>query len=233
MGDLAVRKYGASLARGDAFKRLVVEHLLPLKQLVKRWPSDELRSDTSVGQHMEAEKEVLAFFDRNKESLMAIFVRYAMGDTPSGTASWSSINDSLSTMSEREFTKFCVDFKILPVKLGRPEVVTLFKRAALAAGTGVEEDITYPQFVELLVAMAERTSQYDGVSLLSKVLNLFRFMDAQSSSLNEREVAVFQFVRREMQRRLRDSVMQEADREKSAAETSLLSLKSALGAGEA
>ena len=97
----------------------------------------------------------------------------------------------------------------------------------------MEEDITYPQFVELLVAMAERTSQYDGVSLLSKVLNLFRFMDAQSSSLNEREVAVFQFVRREMQRRLRDSVMQEADREKSAAETSLLSLKSALGAGEA
>ncbi len=49
----------------------------------------------------------LAFFDRNKESLMAIFVRYAMGDTPSGTASWSSINDSLSTMSEREFTKVC------------------------------------------------------------------------------------------------------------------------------
>lgn len=142
---------------------------------------------------------------------MATFVRYAMGDTPSGTASWSSISDSLSTMSEREFTKvcvggrvwgrrmgpplppipshssqyspplppptvvhavltrarcgccgygdpslncrcafgvlpsptcllpfffslaqFCIDFKILPMKLGRPEVVTLFKKAALA-----------------------------------------------------------------------------------------------------
>jgi hypothetical protein len=50
----------------------------------------------------------------------------------------------------------------------------------------------------LLVAMAERTSQYDGVTLMTKVLNLFMYMDAQSSSLSEREFTVFQCVWREM-----------------------------------
>ena len=47
----------------------------------------------------------LAFFNDNKDALYSIFIKYAMGDAPSGQASWQSISDSLSTMSEKEFTK--------------------------------------------------------------------------------------------------------------------------------
>ena len=85
------------------------------------------------------------------------------------------------------------------------------------------------------MAMAERTSQYDGVTLMTKVLNLFMYMDAQSSSLSEREFTVFQCVWREMKRRLRASVLREADVEKTPAESSLLRLclKTAIGGGEA
>ncbi len=45
---------------------------------------------------------------------------------------------------------------------------------------------------------------------MTKVLKLFMFMDAQSSSLSEREFTVFQCVWREMKRRLRARVLREA-----------------------
>ena len=74
-----------------------------------------------------------------------------------------------------------------------------------SAGTGVEEDITYPQFVELLGALAEHACRYEDTSvpLLDKILNLFMAMDPQSAMLSKKEFTVFQYVRRAMQQRLR------------------------------
>ncbi len=48
----------------------------------------------------------MAFFEENKESLESLYIRYAMGDAPAaGAASWKDIQESLTSMSEREFMK--------------------------------------------------------------------------------------------------------------------------------
>ena len=47
----------------------------------------------------------LAFFNDNKESLYALFLRFAQADTPAGSVSWTAIRDSNVTLSEKEFVK--------------------------------------------------------------------------------------------------------------------------------
>ncbi len=80
-----------------------------------------------------------------------------------------------------------------------------------SAGTGVEEDISYPQFLELLAALAEHATRYETeLLLLDRLLNLFMGMDSQSPGFSKKEFSVFQYVRRAMSQRLRERRLAEA-----------------------
>jgi hypothetical protein len=52
--------------------------------------------------------------------------------------------------------QFCAQLAIMPDKVSRPDLMNMFRRATQEfADDGVEEALSYPEFVELLTAIAE------------------------------------------------------------------------------
>lgn len=122
--------------------------------------------------------EVVAFFNDNRESLQALFLRYAMADAPSGSAyvdsfapharvvkrlvvfgagvAWNSVLESNATLNEKEFLKFCAQLNIMPAKLARPELVAIYRRAVHEYATDSSDPaLAYPEFVEVIAFLAD------------------------------------------------------------------------------
>jgi hypothetical protein len=178
LADVAARKY-PDMPVPQALRMLLSTHVMPIYKRLKLEATFVLDVVREGAAEMSAafEKEfvtvdVLKFVDENRAALQSLFTRYAMMNAPAGASrDWTAVRDSHTTMDLKEFLKFAVDFRLMPEKISRPDLIKLFKEA----NQGFMEDdnadeLCYPEFVELLGMLAmnlfNEASRGDGSSAL-------------------------------------------------------------------
>lgn len=176
LADIACRKYGIAgnttagglLVDGDALRRLLQEHVLPLYLRLRHDPlfvADVLHAGAAAGATAAfadefLKPEVLAFFNEHRGALQAIFAQYAdLGVAGDGGPASAATAAAGARMSKRGLLAFAHDYKVVPEMISRPDLLALLKETTKSGAAETSEELTFLAWIELLGLLAHTLAE--------------------------------------------------------------------------